>query len=127
MTPRDRHFFGPGPKRILAIDGGGVRGVVALAYLERLEALLSDAAGKPVRLCDAFDLIGGTSTGAIIATALALGHTARDIRDFYLSMGPRVFRKPWVRLPGWQAKFDAEALREELVAIVGERTLDSGD
>jgi hypothetical protein len=127
MTPRDHHLFAPGPKRILSIDGGGVRGVVALAYLERLEALLESQAGQPVRLCDAFDLIGGTSTGAIIATALALGHSAAEIRDFYLRMGPRVFRKHWARLPGLRAKFDAEALRRELVAIVGDRTLDSDD
>ena len=127
MTSRDRHLFAPGPKRILSIDGGGVRGVVALAYLERLEALLAAAAQKPVRICDAFDLIGGTSTGAIIATALALGYSATEIRDFYLRMGPRVFRKHWTRLPGWKSRFDAEALRRELVAVVGDRTLDSED
>jgi hypothetical protein len=127
MTPRDLHLFGPGPKRILSLDGGGVRGVVALAYLERLEALLESQAGHPVRLCDAFDLIGGTSTGAIIATALALGHSAAEIRDFYFNMGPRVFRKHWARLPVWQAKFDAKGLRRELVAVVGDRTLDSED
>ncbi len=127
MTPLSRHLFAPGPKRILSLDGGGVRGVVALAYLERLEALLAEQAGGAVKLCDVFDLIGGTSTGAIIATALALGHTAAEVRDFYLNMGPRVFRAPKLRLPGWQAKFDAQALRREVIAIVGERTLDSED
>jgi hypothetical protein len=126
-APRDRHLFGPGRKRILSIDGGGVRGIIALGFIERMETLLASAAGAPVRLCDHFDLIGGTSTGAIIATALALGNSARQIRDFYVEMGPKVFRGPWLRLPGWQAKFDAEALRRAIVGVVGARTLDSPD
>jgi predicted acylesterase/phospholipase RssA len=69
------HLFGPGPTRILALDGGGVRGALTLSYLERMETLLRERAGggDDVRLCDYFDLIGGTSTGSIIATGLALG------------------------------------------------------
>jgi uncharacterized protein len=125
-TERDRHLFAPGRKRILSIDGGGVRGILALAFLERLEALLSES-GQGVRLCDYFDLIGGTSTGAIIATGLALGFSAKSIHDFYVRMSPKVFRAPWLRLPGWQSKFDAEALRREIAEVVGARTLDSAD
>jgi hypothetical protein len=124
---RESHLFSAGRKRILSIDGGGVRGVIALGFLERLEAVFAAKQGGPVRLCDHFDLIGGTSTGAIIATALALGYSAADIRDFYLRMAPRIFRKPLFRFPGWQAKFDAEALRREIIGVVGERTLDSPD
>jgi predicted acylesterase/phospholipase RssA len=124
---RDRHFFGPGRKRILSIDGGGIRGGIALAFLERLEAVLKENAGRPVRICDHFDLIGGTSTGAILATGLALGYSAADIRKFYFQLGPRVFRRPYFRLPGWQSVFDAEALRREIMAVVGARTLDSPD
>ncbi|MGA2637227.1 patatin-like phospholipase family protein [Methylocella sp.] len=124
---RDRHFFEAGRKRILSIDGGGVRGVLALGFLERLEGILAENAGRPVRLCDHFDLIGGTSTGAILATALALGYSAADIRSFYLRLGPLIFRRPYFRLPGWQSVFDAEALRREIVSVVGARTLDSPD
>ena len=124
---RDRHWFGPGPKRILSIDGGGVRGVIALAFLERYEALLNEQAGRPVRLCDHFDLIGGTSTGSIVATALSLGFSAAQVRDFYLQLAPKIFRKPYFRLAGWHAKFDAEALRRELSAVIGERALGSED
>ena len=127
LLPRDRHLFGPGAKRILAIDGGGVRGVVALAFLERIERILESQYGRPVRLCDHFDLIGGTSTGAIIATALALGYKAAEIRDFYFQLGPRVFKRPPFRLLGWQAKFDARALARELEDIIGSRKLDSTD
>ena len=64
---RDYHLFGPGPKRILSLDGGGVRGAVSVAFLERIEQILDEQAGHKVRLGDWFDLIGGTSTGAIIA------------------------------------------------------------
>jgi len=124
---RDRHLFGAGRKRILSIDGGGVRGVVALAFIARFEALLAEKAGRAIRLCDYFDFIGGTSTGAIVATGLALGYSATEIRDFYFRLGPRIFRKPFFRLPFWQAKFDAEALRREIAGILGDRCLDSPD
>jgi predicted acylesterase/phospholipase RssA len=127
LSARDRHLFAPGAKRILAIDGGGVRGVVALAFLDRIERVLEAQSGRPVRLCDHFDLIGGTSTGAIIATGLALGHRVAQIRDFYFELGPRVFKRPALRLPGWHAKFDAAALARELRGVIGSRKLDSTD
>jgi len=80
---RDRHLFGPGKKRILALDGGGVRGALSIAFLERLEKILTEIEGRPVRLCDWFDLIGGTSTGAIIAAGLASGYSANQMHNFY--------------------------------------------
>ena len=64
---RDRHLFCPGPKRILALDGGGVRGAITVAFLEQIEKVLSDRLGEPIHLANWFDLIGGTSTGAVIA------------------------------------------------------------
>ena len=78
---RDRHLFGPGPKRILALDGGGVRGAITVAFLERIEEIFTKHYGKEVRLGDHFDLVGGTSTGAIIAGALALGYRAAEVRE----------------------------------------------
>ena len=126
-TARDRHLFGPGRKRLLALDGGGVRGVITVAFLERMEAVLAAQEGRPVRLGDWFDLIGGTSTGAVIAGALALGHTTEDLKHFYLRLAPRVFRRPFWRVMGLQAKFDARALRYDIEQVVGERTLDSED
>jgi uncharacterized protein len=131
MTPsdclRDRHLFDTGPKRILALDGGGVRGAITVAFLERIEAVLGERLGQPVRLGDWFDLIGGTSTGAVIAGALALGYRAKDVKDFYLRLAPRVFKRPFWRITGLQSKFDATALRQEIAAIVKDRTLDSPD
>ena len=122
---RDRHLFCPGPKRILALDGGGVRGAVTVAFLERIEAILSERCGERVHLCDWFDLIGGTSTGAIIAGALAMGFTVADTKRFYLEIAPKVFKRPFWRIMGLQAKFDARALRKEIEAIVGDQRLGS--
>lgn len=115
-------------RRILSFDGGGVRGLVSIAILERLEAEIARQTGKAeVRLCDHFDLIGGTSTGAIIAAALALGIGAAELREHYRRIVPRVFRSSPFRLFGVNSRFDGERLAVELRAIGGERTLDSPD
>jgi predicted acylesterase/phospholipase RssA len=123
---RDRHLFDPGPKRLLALDGGGVRGAITVAFLEQIERVLRKHLGKDeVHLGDWFDLIGGTSTGSIIAGALALGYTTSDILRFYLDLAPKVFRRPFWRIMGLQAKFDAAALRQEIESIVHDLTLDT--
>jgi hypothetical protein len=127
LTARDRHLFGPGHKRILSLDGGGVRGVISLAFLARMEKLIAEIAGKSVRLGDWFDMIGGTSTGAIIACGLALGYSVSELYDFYGRLGPRVFRRSILRLPGIRARFDSARLNEQLRAILGDRKLDSED
>jgi hypothetical protein len=125
LSKRDAHLFRPGPKRILSLDGGGVRGTATVAFLERLEQEISGIEGRPTRLGDWFDLIGGTSTGAIIATALALGYRASEVRDFYMTLAPRIFKRSRFRLFGWQAKFDARHLIKELELKFGDQTLDS--
>ena len=124
---RDRHLFSPGPKRILSLDGGGVRGAMSIAFLERLEAVIEEIEGRPVRLGDWFDLIGGTSTGAIIATTLALGYSAKEVRTFYEELGPRIFKRSFFRLAGWQAKFNSRPLMQQLESIIQGRTLESED
>ena len=125
--PRDRHLFGPGPKRILALDGGGVRGAITVAFLERIEKLLAEYHGKDARLCDWFDLVGGTSTGSIIAGALALGYRAEQVRDFYLRLAPNAFERALWHVPYIQSKFRSHGLRGEIEKVVGDRTLDSSD
>jgi patatin-like phospholipase/acyl hydrolase len=124
---RDWHLFGPGPKRILSLDGGGVRGAITVAFLERIETLLSDRMGREVRLGDWFDLVGGTSTGALIAGALALGYRTDQIKDFYLKLAPFCFQPTRWGIPLFQAKFNADGLRSEILKIVENRPLSSPD
>jgi hypothetical protein len=121
------HLFGAGPKRMLALDGGGTLGIMEIAFLEKIEDLLRKRYGKPgLRLCDYFDLIGGTSTGAIIATALALGMSAAEVKALYFEVGPEAFRKPW-RLPILQPRFSAKGLERILKNVLGEREMQSPD
>ncbi len=117
------------PKRILALDGGGVRGIVSVAFIERMEALLAKhpAYGPSTRLHEFFDLVGGTSTGAIIGTAIALGMSTGDIKDFYFRLAPRVFRKSVFRFWGIRPVFDSRALSEEIKGKFGGTTLDTDD
>lgn len=83
---RDQHFSAPGPKRVLALDGGGLKGIVTLGSLARIEALLRTRHGDDghFRLAHYFDLIAGTSTGAIIGAALARGMTVAEVAEYYL-------------------------------------------
>ena len=112
-------------KRLLALDGGGTRGIVSIAFLERIEELLKVASGKgdAFRLADHFHLIGGTSTGAVIAAALATGRTVAEIKAFYLDLAPRVFRRYW-RLPYIQSRFSDDPVTQILAHEFGEITLD---
>jgi hypothetical protein len=129
-TVRERHLLTPGPKRILALDGGGVRGIVSLAFLERMETVLQERSGRhDFCLADYFDLIGGTSTGSLIAAALALGYSVRRLSDLYLALSQRGFRKRlWFMGPGLFApKFDEAALRAVIIENFGSMTLGSDD
>jgi predicted acylesterase/phospholipase RssA len=117
MRSLDDHLSGPGPKRILALDGGGVRGVMTCAILEAMEEALRkrlpDDRREAFRLSDYFDLIGGTSTGAIVATWLALGHTAAETRKLYMRLAGQVFSRSSFRSKiGLKEKFDADRFTE---------------
>ena len=80
------------PKRILALDGGGIRGAITIGYLEKLESILRKRHKSPhMRLSDYFDLIGGTSTGSIIAGGLAIGMEVGEIKKLYLKLGDKIF------------------------------------
>ena len=123
----------PGPKRLLALDGGGIRGIITLGYLEAIERLLRARYRQPeYRLADYFDLIGGTSTGSLIATMLALGWTVGEVRSAYLELAADVFRPNhyWGLGPIGRAlgsRFASAPLEAILQRILGERTLDTPD
>jgi uncharacterized protein len=77
-------------KWILSIDGGGIRGIIPACTLVALEQQL----GKPSREC--FDFLAGTSTGALIAAALAAGLPATQILDIYTQRSHEIFTPPKV-------------------------------
>ncbi len=83
---------------ILTCDGGGIRGLIIARCLEKLEAI----EGKPCH--QIFDFMSGTSTGAIIVGALAVGIPAKQIVQLYLAKGKDIFKKtsnPWNRFFKW--------------------------
>jgi uncharacterized protein len=74
-------------RRILSIDGGGIRGLIPAVLLESLEA----ATGKPAR--DSFDFVAGTSTGAILAGGVGAGFSGEQLASLYRRRGPELFRQ----------------------------------
>jgi hypothetical protein len=112
---RDEHLFGPGPKRILALDGGGIRGILTLQILHRIEDLVRKRTrNRDAVLSDYFDLVGGTSTGAIIAAALALGWDVDRIDQVYQELGNSIFDESFFRKGLFRPKFPVEPLQEAL-------------
>jgi hypothetical protein len=94
--------------------------------LEILEAELRRRAGDPsLVLSDYFDLIGGTSTGAIIAAGLALGMTVSDLVTMYLDLGPRVFGRTKGDGLIIGSRYDSRALRSALWPVLDKKTLGS--
>lgn len=115
------------PFRILSIDGGGIRGVFPAAFLAELESRFLGGAS----IANHFDMIAGTSTGGIIALALAHGMTARQALNIYLERGERIFPPAAAlskvsRMLRWvfKPKHDQAALKEELLRIFGDKVLD---
>jgi patatin-like phospholipase/acyl hydrolase len=76
--------------RILSFDGGGIRGLVTLAILKRLEAKI------PNLIKDA-DLLAGTSTGGIIALGLAAGKSVDEMIALYQNNGKAIFDDSWLK------------------------------
>jgi uncharacterized protein len=124
---RDEHLFSSGPKRILSLDGGGVRGMMTAVMLKRVEDVLKARSPDPdaFRLAHYFDLIGGTSTGAIIACWLALGNTCDSLIDLYRDLCPKIFKAYGPRVPAVQSKFSPARFQKALLDRLGEERLDS--
>lgn len=126
--PLREHLFGDGPKRILALDGGGLRGALTISFLEKIEKLLRDRHDNPkLVLSDYFDLIGGTSTGSIIAVALALGWDVASVKDMYHRLGQDVFPKSWLRWGFLRPRYAAGPLRSVLEGKLEGITLGSSE
>jgi len=131
VKTRDQHWDGDGtPKRILALDGGGIRGILTIGYLERIEELLRKRHGDSpdFRLSHYFDLIAGTSTGAIIAACLAKGMLVSEVRTLYEDLGSAVFRRSIFRegpLRLLRARYSAKWLKQFLKESFQNNTLGS--
>ena len=104
------------PHRMLALDGGGIRGLITLGILESIEQLVGANAGR--KLCDYFDYIAGTSTGAIIAAGLARGMTTAEIIDFYRSSGEDMFQHARL-IDRLKHFYTADPLKVKLQAVFG--------
>lgn len=118
-----------GTKRILSLDGGGIRGALTLGYLKKIESILRDKyENDSLLLCDYFDLIGGTSTGSIIASGLAIGLEVDEITRLYMDLGGKIFGKkrnwwkPWETFKYLKAEYDYSALRDSLIATFKNET-----
>jgi patatin-like phospholipase/acyl hydrolase len=122
------------PRRILSIDGGGLKGALPAAFLAEIERLTKK------RIVDQFDLVAGTSTGGIIALGLGLGISAEEICRFYIERGPAIFDQGTVvgplaglrsKLRGLlrrarhvgTSKYGADELRKALEDVFGVRTI----
>jgi len=106
--------------RLLALDGGGVRGLSALMILQQLMETIDPE--NPPKPCEFFDMIGGTSTGGLIAVMLGrLKMSIDDSIDAYLSLSDRVFQKKRHRATikgNIQGRFDSEELARAVKEVV---------
>lgn len=109
----------PSPVRILAVDGGGVGGIIPARILDRLHA-------ENPRLIDRADLVAGTSTGGLIALGLARGLSPAQLCDIYRERCKDIFsaaNRRFLVVRAFRAKFAADGLRKAVEAIAGGLTL----
>jgi patatin-like phospholipase/acyl hydrolase len=118
-----------GPRKLLSLDGGGIRGVLSLAVLAKIERLLGNALGRGENfvLADYFDYVAGTSTGAIIAACISLGLPIGKIQQLYRESGKDMFDKAsWFER--FLYKYEDNRLSARLKEILGaDTTLGSGN
>jgi uncharacterized protein len=107
--------------RLLSIDGGGLLGLIPAEALIAMEAQLDALTGKSLPLCDRFDLIGGTSTGAILAAGLALGLKAAELANFYVQFGKDIFTKVFLPERFWHS-YPSGPLEKHLQDVFGAQT-----
>jgi len=103
----------------LAIDGGGIRGILAARALETLEDHLSQSVHQ------IFRLVAGTSTGSVLSACVATGLTAQRMVELYAELGEGIFRKSWRTMlwPLSQYKYPLEPLQSSLHAQIGDLTM----
>lgn len=94
MSLSTKFSSGAQPRRILSLDGGGIKGTLTLGILQKIEKEVRQKYGGQYRnLGEYYDLICGTSTGAIIAAGLAIGKSVEELTQLYLNLGGEIFGK----------------------------------
>ena len=111
------------PRKLLALDGGGIRGVITLEILSKIESALKSKSGKgdDFRLSDYFDYMAGTSTGAIIAAGLSIGMSVQELLDFYISKGKDMFDRNSI-IKQWKSLYESGPLLNMLKETFGAET-----
>jgi uncharacterized protein len=107
------------PRKMLALDGGGIRGLITLGILEKIEMIVKEKTGE--KLGEYFDYIAGTSTGAIIAAGLSRGMTVGGLIDFYTSAGQQMFDPSWL-IERIKYLYSADPLKAKLQQVFGHDT-----
>ncbi len=121
------------PYRVLSLDGGGMRGIYTGAFLSRLTDQFARIRGESaLDLGRGFDLITGTSTGAIVGCALAIGRPMSEVVALYREHGPKIFphriagKASAIYRASQGSRFVREgdkALRGALQGVLGEATM----
>jgi uncharacterized protein len=128
--PQAARYENEQPRKILSLDGGGIRGVLTLEILWEVEKQIKKALQKDdsFRLSDFFDYIGGTSTGAIIAAGLSKGMSVTQLLNFYEAKGEAMFDKAFL-LKRVKYFYNDGPLLQELKKTFGDGDIDmqSGD
>ena len=106
-------------KRILSIDGGGMKGLIPCAFLAELER----RAGKPCN--EIFDMFYGTSVGSILAGGLSVGIPAKSLQEFFTIDGPKIFSPSWYAgiKTLFGSKYGASGIETALKARFGTKML----
>jgi patatin-like phospholipase/acyl hydrolase len=111
-----------GQRKLLAIDGGGIRGVLSLQILAKIEDILIKESKRPdYHLADYFDYVAGTSIGGIIAAGIALGMSTAEILNFYLESFAGMFEKANM-LRRLLFSYNSEPVANHLRSLFGEQT-----
>jgi uncharacterized protein len=116
-----------GPKKLLALDGGGIRGLMTVEILAAIEDALRVELrrGPEFVLADYFDYVAGTSTGAIIAACVALGMPVSGIRRFYEQQGSAMFDKASL-LRRFRYKYEDDKLAATLQQVLRDSAIGGG-
>ncbi|XP_048565553.1 patatin-like protein 2 [Triticum urartu] len=124
---------------VLSIDGGGIRGLIPSTILACLESKLQELDGPDARIADYFDVIAGTSTGALVTSMLAAPgenkrplFEAKEINKFYLDNGPKIFpQRSWGLLTPignmfgavMGPKYDGKFLHDKIKSLTNDVTV----